>query len=525
MGVRAGKLALAVERPPKRESLVAWLTVRLANGWSRAGPSQFAFGVDIPEDSRKTPLDDAGPALCEQLGPSMPHYPMSQPESFGAPPSWDQKSPDEARDPASVEYSRDVTEVARALAAHGGGAASLDLALDLVLNEVVEQARSATGAKGAAIAFAKGNEMVCRATTGDAPELGVRLETTTGLSGACLQTGTVQQCSDTETDPRVDAEDCRTLGVRSILMVPLSEGNETFGVFEVFSSRPNAFGDRDVNTLLALAPRVVTNKKGAEGVAAVIRNSGETSRSSPSVTQKALLEDDQVEPLDAANLSEEAPPRRKEVWTSILGVLVILVAVILGLALGWRAGIGWSVQGTGQQRAGASSTTSSKRGPDSAVAQKTAPVVSAATNQSNSVSQTRPANAATSAAPPDGGLQVTQNGKVIYRSLPAGQDATPAKRAEAHGAEDSSATRLIHRVEPVYPPEARAQQIQGAVTLDVQIGEEGAVHNIVVVEGNPVLADAAVQAVRQWRYRPYSVDGHPVEMQTRVTIRFTLPPT
>ena len=93
--------------------------------------------------------------------------------------------------------------------------------------------------------------MVCRATTGDAPELGVRLETTTGLSGACLQTGTVQQCSDTETDPRVDAEDCRTLGVRSILMVPLSEGNETFGVFEVFSSRPNAFGDRDVNTLLA----------------------------------------------------------------------------------------------------------------------------------------------------------------------------------------------------------------------------------------------------------------------------------
>jgi protein TonB len=124
-----------------------------------------------------------------------------------------------------------------------------------------------------------------------------------------------------------------------------------------------------------------------------------------------------------------------------------------------------------------------------------------------------------------GGLQVTQNGKVIYRSLPAGRDATTAKRADAHGAEDGSATRLIHRVEPVYPPEARAQQIQGAVTLDVQIGEEGAVHNIVVVEGNPVLADAAVQAVRQWRYRPYSVDGRPVEMQTRVTIRFTLPPT
>ncbi len=452
----------------------------------------------------------------------MPHDPMSQPESYGGPPSRDQKSPDQARDPNSVEYPSDVTEVARTLAAHGGGAASLDLALDLVLNEVVEQARSATGAKGAAIAFAKGNEMVCRATTGDAPELGVRLETTTGLSGACLQTGTVQQCSDTETDPRVDAEACHTLGVRSILMLPLSEGNETFGVFEVFSPRPNAFGDRDVNTLLALARRVVTNRKGAEGVAAMIRNAGEMSRS-PSITQKGLLEDDQLEPPDAANLSEEAPPRRKEVWTSILGVLVILVAVLLGLALGWRAGIGWSVQGTGQQRAGSSSTPNPRRAPDSAVAQKTAPVGSAATSQSNSVSQTRQANAATSAEPPDGGLQVTENGKVIYRSPPTGHDATIGKRVTPQGTEDGSVTRLIHRVEPVYPPAARAQQIQGAVTLDVHIGAEGAVHNIEVVEGNPVLAEAAVQAVRQWKYRPYSVDGRPVEMQTRVTIRFTLP--
>jgi protein TonB len=79
-------------------------------------------------------------------------------------------------------------------------------------------------------------------------------------------------------------------------------------------------------------------------------------------------------------------------------------------------------------------------------------------------------------------------------------------------------------VEPQYPPEARAQKIQGVVILDVQIGSEGAVHNIAVVDGNPALADAAVQAVRQWRYQPYAMGGQPVEMQTRVRIRFTLPP-
>jgi periplasmic protein TonB len=78
-------------------------------------------------------------------------------------------------------------------------------------------------------------------------------------------------------------------------------------------------------------------------------------------------------------------------------------------------------------------------------------------------------------------------------------------------------------VEPEYPQEARTRHIQGSVTLDVEIGGEGAVHNIAVIDGNAMLAEAAVQAVRQWRYQPYSGDGQPVEMQTRVTIRFRLP--
>ena len=112
--------------------------------------------------------------------------------------------------------------VARTLAAYGGGTGSFDLALDLVLNEVVEQARLLTGATGAAIALMRDGEMVCRATSGkDAPELGVRLETTSGLSGACLQSGQIQQCSDTETDARVNAEACRLLGLRSIVVLPL----------------------------------------------------------------------------------------------------------------------------------------------------------------------------------------------------------------------------------------------------------------------------------------------------------------
>src|SRR6476646_11088363 len=98
---------------------------------------------------------------------------------------------------------QNVAEIARQLAAHGGGAASLDLAFDLVFHEVVEEARDTTGATGAAIALLRDDEMVCRATTGDnAPDLGVRVETS-GLAGECVRTGVTQHSEETEVDPRV----------------------------------------------------------------------------------------------------------------------------------------------------------------------------------------------------------------------------------------------------------------------------------------------------------------------------------
>src|SRR5215469_10446599 len=154
------------------------------------------------------------------------------------------------------------------LAANGGGSSSKDLALDLVLNQIVEQSCLATGATGAAIALLRDGEMVCRATTGgNAPDLGVRLDNA-GFSAECLRIGTLQRCDDTETDPRVDAVACRLLGVRSILVVPLWYWGEFMGIFEIFSPRPNAFGERDEQTLQALAYRIVRQAKQANGTIA-----------------------------------------------------------------------------------------------------------------------------------------------------------------------------------------------------------------------------------------------------------------
>ena len=82
---------------------------------------------------------------------------------------------------------------------------------------------------------------------------------------------------------------------------------------------------------------------------------------------------------------------------------------------------------------------------------------------------------------------------------------------------------LLHRVEPEYPEAARQQRMQGAVVLDVRIGRDGAVQDANVVSGQRVLADAAIAAVKQWRFKPQVVKGRPVEMQTRVTLNFKMP--
>src|SRR6202008_2438922 len=159
----------------------------------------------------------------------------------------------------------EVRTLTGTFAANGGGPASKDLALDLVLNQIVEQACLATGATGAAIALLRNGEMVCRATTGrNAPDLGTRLDNA-GFSAECLRIGTLQRCDDTESDPRVDASACRLLGVRSILVVPLWYWGEFMGIFEIFSPRPNAFGERDEQTLQALAYRIVRHTKESSG--------------------------------------------------------------------------------------------------------------------------------------------------------------------------------------------------------------------------------------------------------------------
>jgi protein TonB len=79
---------------------------------------------------------------------------------------------------------------------------------------------------------------------------------------------------------------------------------------------------------------------------------------------------------------------------------------------------------------------------------------------------------------------------------------------------------LIKRVQPRYPQSALAAHAQGAVQIEATVNKEGFVTNPRVLQGDPVLARAALDAVRQWRYKPYYLDGQPVEIQTQITVKF-----
>jgi protein TonB len=81
---------------------------------------------------------------------------------------------------------------------------------------------------------------------------------------------------------------------------------------------------------------------------------------------------------------------------------------------------------------------------------------------------------------------------------------------------------LVHKVLPTYPPLARNVRIQGQVVLQAVISKQGIIENLRLLSGHPMLVPAAIEAVRQWRYRPYVLNNEPVEVETLITVNFSL---
>ena len=506
----------------------------------------------------------------------------------------------------------------------GANRATSTADLDEVLKLVAEQACLATSASASAIALSDGGEIVCRATAGShAPELGARLDSSSGLTGACVRARQVQYCEDTESDTRVNAAACRRLQVRSVLVIPLVYQGDLLGIMEIFSPFPHAFAQHDLQNLEALAEVVLENLRGSIETASlpsfdeplfatapeaepkppepwadtpvVVEPSspllelsairweppearpdlpefdlpefdlpeidpapGSTRRyrpselfappleplpapappprpSFPTPSVAASLEPEFEPPLPRpAPIAESEPARPRSVsqpppaehphrdWTTaFLTVTVIGVALLLGWMLGHA---GWQSV-VGAARTGSLSSSSRSDGSEEADASE--PIASAAAKPAPGSSRARASSPLTSASSrqADNGLVVLDGSRVIFQQEPRNPEAlTDASRPGdlVSLSPEAASAYLIHRVEPVYPEQARLRNVEGEVRLEALVGKDGAVQVLKLLSGNPQLAQAAADAVRQWRFRPYQADGVARPFSTRLTVSFRL---
>lgn len=138
-----------------------------------------------------------------------------------------------------LEVIKAQTEIAR-----------LGMDLGAVMAAVARRAQQLAGAAGSVIELAENDEMVYRGAAGiAAPQLGLRLKRVGSLSGLCVEQGKPLRCDDSETDPRVDRQACRAVGLRSMVVVPLKHLDTTVGVLKVISGDAAAFDEMDLETL------------------------------------------------------------------------------------------------------------------------------------------------------------------------------------------------------------------------------------------------------------------------------------
>jgi TonB family protein len=424
--------------------------------------------------------------------------------------------------PAEPHFENDFAVLATRLSTQGEGGLppefSAELALEIVLNEIVEQACLSTGATGSAIVLRRDGEMVCRATSGStAPDLGSQLDEESGLSGECIQTRETQRCDDALDDPRVDREASVRLGVRSVMVMPLLRGDELVGVFELFSSQPNAFGEAAEHTLQALGTRTLSN----------LERSTQPLQAQPEVPPAQPVE-------EALPESPQIRVSRSFDWiTAALGIAVLACAILLGILIGGHLKIQKATARSHPVPTAASvvKPVSSERPAEDI------PIASKGATSTVPAEHTSPRKTAVPTTVPEGGLLIFENGKEVFR-MPADnsqsgnrqpqktQGASPTEQGDDEAVTVPAAeaeSNLISRVEPEYPGSARQAGIQGSVVLDVRVGLEGTVENVRMVSGPPELTTAAVDAVKQWRFRPHVVNGRATEMRTTLRLTFRLP--
>jgi TonB family protein len=455
---------------------------------------------------------------------------------------------------------------------------------DAILGTIAVAAHALTEANGAAIAMPRDGAVVCVGRSGEiAPELGALLSVDSGISGECLRSGVILRCDDAARDIRVNPEVCRQLGLQSIAVVPLRGRYGRVGVLEAFSSQSYAFNDEHTELLGRLAglaeaawaqrtvaeppiqEDLVTEDLPTHDLIAEAPAADDVAAENPSPAVRTVSEtiDQQSHPVDApgalervgeaiaTGLKREAQAERR--WHIAMATGLSVLILLLLSVLGWRTWYRASIQPSAS-RAGASpqedavGAGSVADGAD--LAWKPSPQRPVA--RPRAVRASRTAKATPGVKIPDQVIRrQSQSQAVVDQSAETGSaDPTPSPTDVSQIAADSpgptdlgkvlstspalprlgvaisqgvTGGTLLRRVQPVYPPEARRLRLEGSVILDANIAEDGQIQDLKVVSGQAVLAQAAIEAVKQWRYSPYLLNGQPIRKQTRINIKFIAP--
>jgi TonB family protein len=457
----------------------------------------------------------------------------------------------DARRGVPTPNSLDFCHVVDSLRASATG---LQQELDTLLSGVTLAAFELAGATGAALALRTHGAVVCRARAGEtAPPVGTQLDMDSGISGACLRTGVAQLCSDTASDPRVDAEASRRLGVRSLAAVPLLDQGEVVGILEIFSDRSGAFSQSHIALLQHLAEIAVAGRNPLAETDVRLPAPASVEAAAPAVdhtpTFAAPLADEGAAEASSPGTIVHWTPRRLRVALAVLAVLI---------SVGWfafrRSSLSTSPALLAKAGAAAPASSSAAREDGTPVAE-----TNGLAGQSFGSTRQKPAaglNATTDAvvqaadrAPfRRNALQVVPPSRSSAQSTGASnsqEDVTPPEVSQLSGpdalpssivsssvpfplkklevSQGVTGGTLLHQVAPVYPKAAALQRIEGPVTLQAMVNEDGSVQDVKVVSGEPLLAHAAQQAIAKWRYSPYLLNGKPVSMRTEITVRFKLP--
>jgi len=427
---------------------------------------------------------------------------------------------------------------------------------DEILLAIADTGRTLTGANGTAIALRTHGVVVCRARSGEiAPQLGAALNVDSGISGECFRTSSVLRCDDTQADVRVEAEVCRSLGIRSIAVVPLRDAVATVGILEVFSNRAYAFSDEQIGLLKSLGEIAEAAYEREPGAAASkLAESASLDRSGNAGLQ---VRDEWLWPP----ILKEAVPRTRSRYWILTGAAVLMLLVAAVLLRAWRepAGKSASTQLTTQAQMAAHEVTE-------VTPPTMLPLATSATNEQHEKS--RPKDVVRNAAsvervdnPNPERLPTTTAKNTDGAPLPEGATlkSSTLKSSTAISGDESPPTvivgvpengerlanvisstasfpalaprvsegvteaNVLRKVMPTYPPEARSLRLEGSVTLDVSIAEDGTVGDVKLLHGEPILAASAVAAVRQWRYSPTLLNGKPTSAHRTITVLFKLP--